>query len=194
MEEIQMKRTIALSLVAIFGLAATVSAANLSSGPQAGEEVNAFNVTKVAGNKADGVADGQVLCYRCKLGARPVVAIFSRKPDEKLGRLMKEVDSVVGQNSDKKMAAFVNLLGSDESSLKEAAKKIVDKSGAENIAVVIPKDQPNGPENYKISPEAETTVLIYVKGKVVANHSFAPGALDDKAITKIVDDTAKILN
>jgi hypothetical protein len=120
--------------------------------------------------------------------------IFSRKPDEKLGRLMKEVDSVVGQNGNKKMAAFVNLLGSDESSLEAAAKKVVEKSGAENVAIVIPKDQPNGPDTYKISPEAETTVLIYVKNKVVANHAFAPGALDDKAITKIVDDTAKILN
>jgi hypothetical protein len=189
-----MKRTIALSLVALFGLAATVSAANLSSGPQAGEMVGAFEVKKVAGNKNDDVAEGQELCYRCKLGNRPVVAIFSRQPDEKLGRLIKEVDSVVGQNSDKKMAAFVNLLGSDEASLEAAAKKIVEKSGAENIAIVVPKDQPNGPASYKISPEAETTVLIYVKGKVVANHAFAPGALDDKTITKIVDDTAKILN
>jgi hypothetical protein len=190
-----MKRTIALSLVASFALATLASAASLTSGPQKDEAVGAFTVKKVAGNKTDGVADGKDLCYRCMLGARPVVAIFSRKPDEKLGRLMKEVDTVVGQNKDKKkMAAFVNLLGDDKSGLETAAKKLVEKSGAENIAVVIPTDQPNGPKDYKISPDAETTVLIYVKGKVVANHAFEAGKLDDKTITKIIDDTAKILN
>jgi hypothetical protein len=189
-----MKRTIALSLVACFAFAATVSAANLTSGPQKGEDVGAFTVKKVAGNKNDSVKDGQELCYRCKMGARPVVAIFSRKPDEKLSKLMKEVDTVVGQNSDKKLAAFVNLLGKDEKALEDAAKTVVEKSGAENIAVVIPTDQPNGPSNYKLSPEAETTVLIFVKGKVVANHAFAAGALNDKAMNQIVADTAKMLN
>lgn len=190
-----MKRTIALSLVACFAFAVTASAANLKSGPQSGESVGAFTVKKVTGNKNDTVADGQELCYRCMLGARPVVAIFSRKPDEKLTRLMKEVDTVVGQNKDsKKMAAFVNLIGDDKSSMEAAAKKLVEKSGAENIAVVIPNEQPNGPKDYKLSPDAETTVLIYVKGKVVANHAFEAGKLDDKTITKIIDDTAKILN
>lgn len=190
-----MKRTIALSLVACFAFAAAASAASLTSGPQKDEAVGAFTVKKISGNKNDGVAEGKELCYRCMLGQRPVVAIFSRKPDEKLGRLMKEVDVVVGQNKgSKKMAAFVNLLGDDKSSLEDAAKKLVEKSGAENVAVVIPKDQPNGPKDYKINPEAETTVLIYVKGKVVANHAFEAGKLDDKTITKIVEDTAKILN
>ncbi|MCC7085278.1 MAG: hypothetical protein IT427_09755 [Pirellulales bacterium] len=189
-----MMRTFALSVVACFALAAVASAANLTSGPQQNEGVGAFEVKKVAGNDHDGVKAGQELCYRCMLGMRPVVAIFSRNPNEKLSRLMKEVDAVVDQNGDKKMAAFVNLLGDDDSALEAAAKKIVDNSGAENIAVVVPKDQPNGPASYKINPEAETTVLIYVKAKVVANHALPAGALDDETISKIVDDTAKILN
>jgi hypothetical protein len=190
-----MKRTIVLSLVACFAFAAMASAASLTSGPQKDEKVGPFTVKKVAGNKNDSVPEGKELCYRCILGDRPVVMVFSRKPDEKLGRLMKEVDTVVGQNKEKKkMAAFVNLLGDDSKSMEEVAKKLVEKSGAENIAVVVPKEQPNGPKDYKISPEAETTVLIYVKGKVVANHAFEPGKLDDKTITKIIDDTAKILN
>ena len=190
-----MKRTIGLSLVACFAFAVTASAANLKSGPQAGEAAGPFNVKKVTGNKNDNVAEGQELCYRCMLGGRPVVAIFARTPDEKLTRLMKEVDTVVGQNKDsKKMAAFVNLLGDDKAALEAAAKKIVEKSGAENIAVVIPTEQPKLLKDYKLSPDADTTVLIYVKGKVVANHAFEAGKLDDKTITAIVEDTSKILN
>jgi hypothetical protein len=190
-----MKRTIALSLVACFAFAVTASAADLKSGPQAGDTVGAFDVKKVAGNKTDGVVEGKTLCYRCTLGARPVVAIFSRKPDEKLSNLMKEVDTVVGQNKEsKKMAAFVSLLGDDNSTMEAAAKKLVEKSGAENVAVVIPVEQPNGPEKYKIDPKAETTVVIFVKGKVVANHAFEAGKLDDTMIAKIIGDTAKALN
>lgn len=189
-----MKRTIALGLVASFAFAASAMAANLSSGPQAGEAVGAYTVKKVAGNKNDDVPEGTDLCYRCKLGARPAVAVFTRNPSENVGKLMKELDTVVSQNGDKKAAAFVNLLGDDAASLKSAAKDLVEKSGAENVAVVVPKDQPNGPKNYKLSPDAETTVVIFVKGKVVANHAFPEGGLDDEAVNKIIADTTKMLN
>jgi len=52
--------------------------------------------------------------------------------------------------------------------------------------VVVPNDSANGPSEYKINPEAEVTVLIYREGTVVANHSYAPGKLDAKAVEAII--------
>jgi hypothetical protein len=180
--------------MAVLCLAAKSRAEELRSGPQAGEMLGAYQVTKVAGAPDDGVADGQQLCYRCKMGNRPVVMVFSRKPDRALARLVKRLDNVVAQNKDDhNMASFVSLIGEKPDQLTAASKEIVDETKAKNVAFVVPKDQPNGPESYKINPEVETTVLIYVKGKVKVNHAIAPGGLTDEEAERIVADTAKIL-
>lgn len=190
-----MKRFAMFGLASAFALSVvTAYAVEMSSGPKAGEQVGAYTVKKVAGNANDGVEVGQDLCYRCKMGNRPVVMVFSRKPDEKLAKLVKKLDSVVAENQDKKLVAFVNLLGDDADALAKAGEKAVEEAKVENVAFVVPKDLPNGPGNYSLNPEAETTVLIYVKGTVAANHALPAGGLTDEAVQKIIDDTAKILN
>jgi hypothetical protein len=184
---------VGLAVALAFGVSA--NAAELKSGPQKGEEVGAFEVVKVAGNAHDGVKVGEELCYRCKLGNRPVVMVFARKTDKNLAKLVKELDKVVAKNQEeKKMGAFVNLIGTKDEEAKKAAEKLVKDTEAANIAVVVPKDQPNGPESYKIDPKADVTVLIYVKGEVAANHALTSAALDDKVTKQIIEDTSKILN
>ncbi len=185
------------SLAAAIAMAvsmSTVSAAELKSGPQVDEEVPAFYVTKVAGNPTDGVEVGKSLCYRCKLGKRPVVMVFSRKADENLATLVKELDKVVADNTEKKAASFLNMLGGDADSQKAAAEKFITETGTKNIAVVVPNDNETGPTNYNISPDAEVTVLIYKDAKVVKNHALAKGALNKDIVKKIIEDTATILN
>ena len=51
-----------------------------------------------------------------------------------------------------------------------------------------------GPENYKLSKDAEVTVMMWVESEVKVNHAFAKGKLDKKAIEEIVAETKKILN
>ena len=87
----------------------------------------------------------------------------------------------------------MSLLGEDPQELAAESKQLVDETKVTNVAFVVPKDQPNGPQSYKINPQVETTVLIYYKGKVAANHAVPPGALDDATAEKIIADTAKIL-
>jgi hypothetical protein len=137
---------------------------------------------------------GKSLCYRCKLGKRPVVMIFARKADDNLATLVKELDKVVADNTEKKAASFLNMLGGDADSQKAAAEKFITGTGTKNIAVVVPNDSENGPTDYKISPDAEVTVLIYKDGKVSKNHALAAGALNKEAVSKIIADTATILN
>ena len=180
----------ALALVASVSV---VRAEELKSGLQVGESIGAYDVEKCAGNANDGVEEGAKLCYRCKLGNRPVIAIFTRSTDESVSNLMKELDAVVAKNEEKKAASFVNLLGESPEKMKAGAKKLVDKSKAENIAVVVPVDGDNGPEALNLNPKADVTVLIYNKGKIEANHAIAAGKLDKKAIQAIIADTDKIL-
>jgi hypothetical protein len=185
-------RTFGLAF-AVLAIAGIVRAGELKSGPQVGEDVGAFEVTKVAGAPNDDVPAGEELCYRCKLGNRPVVMVFARKSDEQLANLVKELDKVVAKNTDKKMGSFVNLLGDDMAALKSEAKKLAEKSKPENVAVVIPADHKEGPSNYSINPDADVTVLIYKGGKVEANHALPTGKLSKTEVAKIIEDTSKIL-
>ena len=127
------------------------------------------------------------------LGAKPVVMVFARKADDKLAGLVKELDKTVAKNSDQKLSSFVNLLGKDPAALKTQAKDFVSKNKVENVALVVPEDNENGPAEFNINPEAEVTVVIYRGGKVVANHALSAGKLDDKATAGIIADTSKIL-
>ena len=96
--------------------------ADLVSGPQPGDGVGAFTVTKAAGNPSDGVEDGKRLCYRCRMGSRPVVMIFARTADQSLAKLVNELEGEIKEHADAKLCGFVNMIGGDSDSLKNAAK------------------------------------------------------------------------
>ncbi len=168
-------------------------AAGLKSGVQPGDSIGAFDVVKCAGATEDGVDTGAKLCYRCKYGGRPMVMVFTRKADDKLAGLVSKLDSAVTHNSDAKLAAFVNLLGDDQEALEAQAKKFGAKAKAENVPIVVPVEFENGPDNYGLNPKAEVTVILAVKGAVVANHAFNKGELNDKSIEAILADVPKLL-
>ncbi len=178
---------------ALVCMVSAVGAAELKSGLQAGDEVQPFNVVKCSGAIDDGVKLGEELCYRCRYGNKPVVMVFARQTDPALATLVKELDQLIAKNESKKFSAFVNLIGTDQKALEVKAKELGTKNKVERVPVVVPVDLPNGPESYKINPEANVTVLIYKNGTVEANHAIA-GKLAEDHVKSIVADTAKILN
>jgi hypothetical protein len=175
----------------VFG--AAVAVAEVTSGPQVGETVGAFTVTKVTGNPDDGVADGRNLCYRCKMGGRPVVMVFARSADEKLAKLLKKIEEEVEEHQDEKLSSFVNMIGTDAESLKKATAEFATKHGIKRIAFVVPDDTKDGPPDLKIAPDAEVTVICYKGGKVEANHAFAKGGLSDEKIDAVVSASCKLV-
>ncbi len=185
---------VAIAILSVAGLASAAKTAKVESGLKQGDKIEAFYVTKFAGNANDGVEDGKTLCYRCKLGKQPVVAVFARSVNDNLAKLIGEVDKVVAKNQDKKLASFVNLVGDDNKQLKKDAQKLVKKSAAKHIAVVAPAEGRKGWDKLKLSDKADVTILIYKDGTIVANHAFAASKLDKAAIASVIADTDKILN
>jgi len=174
-------------------LSASLASADLVSGPQPGERVGAFTVTKVAGNANDGVAEGKSLCYRCKMGNRPVVMIFARTADESLAKLIDELEEELKEHEADKLTGFVNMIGGDAESLKAAAAKFVKDNGIERFAFVVPEDAENGPGNLNIAPEADLTVVCYKGGKVMASHAFKKGELNGDTIGAIVEASCSLV-
>ena len=145
----------------------SVSAEELKSGLAAGEGIGAFQVVKVAGAEGDGLAEkGDQLCYRCKYGPRPQVMVFTRKTDGEVANLTKELNSAVAANSEKKLAAFVNVLNADKGAAEKGAADLAAHADVKNVPVVVPVESENGPANYGLNPDAEVTVIIANKSKV----------------------------
>jgi hypothetical protein len=120
--------------------------------------------------------------------------VFARKADDALASLVKKIDAAVAEHQDKNLASFVNFLGPDEQSAKRIAKEFGEKYNIQHVALVVPKDHENGPENVPIHPDADVTVMIYKDTKVAANHAIVKGELDDARVDGIIADTAKVLN
>jgi hypothetical protein len=172
---------------------AAMCRAEVTSGPQVGDPVGAFIVTKVTGNPDDGVESGKTLCYRCKMGARPVVMVFARSADEKLAKLLKKIEEEVEEHQSEKLTSFVNMIGTDANALKQAADDFAAKHGLKRIAFVVPEHPEHGPPEFKIAPDADVTVICYKGGMVKANHAFPKGGLTDEKIKAVVEASCQLV-
>ncbi len=183
-----------LSALAICGMMLTPAALaeDVKSGLEAGAPIGAFNVTKLAGAEDDKVAVGEKLCYRCKNGARPQVMVFTRGTNDKLQKLVQQLDAAVGKHEDAQLRAFVNLLGESRDAAGDEAKKLASDTKATKIPFVVPVEYQNGPEDYGINPKAELTIIFANESKVVANYSVS--SLKDLNLDDAMGNVKKILN
>jgi len=172
-------------LLAVAGVA--IAADKLESGLPVGETVPAFNVRDITGPNKD-----KTLCYRCQYGARPVVTVFTRELTDNVKDLVKKIDAKVGDNKDKKMAAFVVVLTEDPDAIEPKLKTLAEDAKIANTPLTIVEGAA-GPPEYKLSKDAEVTVMMWVDSEVKVNQAFAKGKLDKKAIETLVGETKKIL-
>ncbi|MFY9255893.1 MAG: hypothetical protein WAO83_20735 [Fuerstiella sp.] len=180
-------RTI-LALTVLAASTMTANAADIESGLQVGAYPGAYNVLDVTGPSA-----GEKLCYRCRYGASPVVNIFTRKMDANVAKLVKELDAVVGKNQDHKMSAFVVVLTDDPDAQEASLKKAAADLGIKHTPLTVFENKV-GPGKYKISEEADVTVMMWVESDVKVNHAMKAADLNAESIAKIIGDTSKILN
>lgn len=180
-----MKKWIAGLVVVVSSFGSFASAEEVKSGLEAGAGIPAFIVAKVGGADADGVEVGKELCYRCKYGARPQVMVFTRTTGGEIANLTKELNAAVAANADKQLSAFVNVMSADKAGAEKSAKELA-AAGSAGVPVVVPVENENGPANYGINPDAEVTVLIANKMKVVASHGYAPGKFDAAAVKAVI--------
>jgi hypothetical protein len=170
-------------------------AEEFKSGPKPGDEVGAFEVKKVTGAPEDGVAVGEQLCYRCRLGNRPVVMVFARAADKDLAALIKELDKTVARHSEQKMASFVNLMADKGEEIAKGAEKVIKDTEVENVAVVAPVDQAGTEKQFGLNKEAKLTVVIYNEGVVKATHAIpAKGEVKKELLAQIVKESEEMVN
>lgn len=166
---------------------ASLSTVALADGLEVGSRVGAFYVNDVTGPAA-----GTKLCYRCRFGDRPTVSIFTRDVNADVASLIQQIDGVVGKNEDKNMAAFVVVL-TDAPDAKEAELKKVAEGQKLSNTPLTTFDGVAGPPTYKISQDADVTVMMWVGGQLKVNETFKKDELKNK-VSDVVGKTNSILN
>ena len=177
------------SFATVLGIALGVSgmaAAETQDLLKQGDPIGPFYVTKAAGAADDGVEEGEELCYRCRYGSRPMVMVFARRTGGKVAELVEQIDIAVADNEEAHFKGLLTLLGDDAGALKAAATKFVESASVKRVPVVIAKETKTGPSNYKLSPEADVTVVLASDSQVIETHTFEADSIDIKVVMKTV--------
>jgi hypothetical protein len=179
---------IAATLVCSVGIATGADA--LVSGPQAGSKLpGGFNPVNVTNAELPDYA-GKRNDYTEQHGAGPAVLVFGRGISDSLTDLTKKLDAVVGKNKAARLRAVLVILR-DDAETERALKEFGERQGIEKVSLAIMSDDP---KHYKLSNEADVTVVVYDRYKVEANHAFRKGELKDKAIDTILADVSKVVS
>jgi hypothetical protein len=116
--------------------------------------------------------------------------IFAREVSDSLTSLVKKIDAETAKNKSAKMGSFVVFLSDDEK-LSDKLKTLATKENIKTLVFAV--DNTAGPKGYEVAKDADVTVVLYNKQKVIVNHSYKKGELNAKAINTIVSEIPQIL-
>lgn len=162
-------------------------AGSVTSGPQAGEKVpGPFKVRNITGPEA-----GQTSCQYCNHGTRPVAVLFTKTITPEVAQLLLRIDAATTKNKEAGLGSFV-VVCSDVTGIDQQLQSIAKQLGIQNTILTLYKS--GGPEKYRLSPDADVTVLLYNHLTVKANHAFKNAELTESASNAILTDLAKMLS
>jgi hypothetical protein len=177
----------AACLMAVPVLADEAPSAKLESGPKTGSDVLPFHVVDVTGKYK--VTE---VCYRCKLGDEPVVAVFAREINEKVEKAAKQLSADMTKN--KELKAFFVLVTDDQEKAEKQLKEIAKKHEIKALPLTVFKGA-KGPDGYNISEKAGVTLVAWKEGTVKMTKAYKNGEFCDHcakgAIASFVKENIK---
>jgi hypothetical protein len=141
---------------------------------------------------ATGTNRGTSHCFVCDTGDKPAVIVFARTLNDPLGRLLLQLDQTVAKQKDADLRAWATFLAEDQPALDPQLVNWSRKHGLSNLPIGVFEDL-NGPPSYRLSSDADVTVLLAVNQKVVANFAFRTGELTDDKIKEIIAEVPRLL-
>jgi hypothetical protein len=172
-------------LCMILGLAGT-AAEPCRSGPQPQQRPGPYSSLFAVGPQR-----GQQHCFVCETATRPAIIVFARSLSAPLGKLVKGIDTAVNQHKKAELRAWVTFLGEDQPSLDPQVVQWGKQYAIGAVPLSVFQDAV-GPPSYLLSRDADVTVLLSVRQKVVANFAFRAGELNDEAIAAVLRAVPRI--
>jgi hypothetical protein len=141
---------------------------------------------------ATGPQRGQPTCYVCETGDKPAVVIFARTLGDPLGKLVQKLDRAVADHKADELRAWVTFLSDDQAALDPKVVRWGKEHAVRNVPLGVFEDVA-GPPSYRLARDADVTVLLFVKQKVVANFAFRAGELTDDRAAAALEALPRIL-
>lgn len=139
---------------------------------------------------ATGPQRGQQTCYVCETAEKPAMIVFARKLSDPLGKLLIKGDAWLAGLPKDAGACWMTMLGEKTVTLDNLSKW-AKEAGIKSVPVGV-YDDPIGPPSFKLSDEAEVTILVYINRKIVGNFAYRAGELNDDAIKSIAEALLKL--
>ncbi|MCI0681842.1 MAG: hypothetical protein L0Y71_07035 [Gemmataceae bacterium] len=130
-------------------------------------------------------------CYICEAENRPIMIVFARTLSDPLGKLVHRMDKLMNEHKAAELRSWVTFLAEDQTAFDRQVVAWGQKHATGKVPLAVFEDVV-GPPTYLLHREADVTVLLSVKQKVVANFAYRKGELNDAAIEQIVKTAPKI--
>ena len=113
------------------------------------------------------------------------MVVFARSLDDPLGKLTRGLDKALIDYKASDLRAWLTLLNADQTTFDPKVVAWSKKEAIRGVPVSVFEDA-DGPPSYKLSRDAEVTVLVFVKQKVAMNFAFRAGELTDEHISEVL--------
>ena len=135
---------------------------------------------------------GKLHCYICEAADRPVAIIMARKTSDPLGKLAQSLDKALTAHKTAELRGWLTFFHEDQSVVDAQMVQFGKTHGLGNLPLAVFEDA-DGPPAYRVTRDAEVTVLLSVKQKVVKNFSFRAGELNEQRIKEVMNALPLIL-
>jgi hypothetical protein len=124
-------------------------------------------------------------CFICETADKPAIIVFARTLNDSLGKLAHGLDRAVVEHKDADLRAWITFLHEDQAGIDAKLVKWAQKHAVSSVPLAV-FEELGGPPSYKLARDADVTVLLSVKQKVVANFAFREGELTDARIDEVL--------
>ena len=180
-----MMRIVSIAAV-LFGAAGANADDPCKSGPQPNQRPGPYSALVCVGPQR-----GTQHCYICEAADRPIMIVFARTLSDPLGKLVHKMDKLMNEHKAADLKAWVTFLAEDQTALDPQVVKWGQQHATGKVPMAVFEDVV-GPPTYLLHREADVTVLLSVKQKVVANFAYRKGELNDAAIEQILKIVPRI--
>ncbi|MBI1312964.1 hypothetical protein GC176_16865 [bacterium] len=160
----------------------------LQSGPEVGATIHSFFVRAVTGPHRN-----RSVCYVCRYGSRPVVAVFIQDVDPELPKLLKAIDGYVDENRVSGLRSFGVLVTDDSASVVPILQTMAFD---ERIRMPLTASTTTiaGQDSLRLHEKAATTVVLYRDQRAVSTLAFAKGKIDDAAVVQTLRQVQSLID
>ena len=174
------------AFAALLFASAAVAADPVQSGLPVGKRPGPYSFLVATGPQR-----GQPTCYVCEQheGGKPAAVVFARSLSDPLGKLLAKLEAAgAGKDATGYKVWMTQVTPTAD---LDALAAWSQKQGLKGVPVGA-FEGADGPPAYRLSPDADVTVMLFVKTQVVANFAFRKGELGDKGIEQVAGATPKL--